>query len=181
MRYNIKESEEMIFVSSTASCPSHDERVIDEHVPISFRSYPGLLGVKYLMLGNFQSTLLELLLDPISYAIRGITLSSFDKVHVPCEPEIKFESIGLPVIDIGRNIPSSLIDGKVAKISCNISIGVRSDFFEVDFSEIKKSNKKIYCGRTQFFLKDEELTGIRFISLVPNEISILKKHIAGIY
>ena len=171
----------MIFISSTDKCPEHDERTIDEHVPISFRSYSGLLGAKYLRVGNFQTTLLECLLDPISYTIRGITLISFDKIHVPCEPEITLESFGLPIVDVAKSDLNVLVEARKAEVFCQVSVGIESNFLEIDFSEIKNANRKINCGRVQFFLKDEELSGVRFMNLAIGEISILQKHIAGIY
>jgi hypothetical protein len=170
----------MIFISSTDNCPEHDKRIIDEHVPISFRSYSGLLGAKYLRVGDFQTTLLEFLLDPISYTIRGITLTSLDKIHVPCEPEIILESFGLPIVDVGKSDLNVLVEARKAEVSCQFSVGIESNFLEVDFSEIKNANRKINCGRVQFFLKNEELSGVRFVNLTIDEIAILQKHIAGI-
>jgi hypothetical protein len=171
----------MIIVSSIGENPNFDERQIDEYVPVSYRSYPGLMGAKYLRVGNFKTALLEFLLDPISYTIRGITLLSFDRVHIPIDFQIISESSGLPIIDIQKSGFDGLAGGdNKADLNCKISVGLTSNCFEIDFFGIENSNRKINCGRSQFFLKNEVLTGIRFVNLLENEFSILKNHLAFI-
>lgn len=152
--------------------------MIDEHVPVSSRTYQGLLGAKYLRFGNFQTSLLECLLDPNSYTIRGVTLLCFDQIHEPYEFGEILELGGLPMLDVSKSGLDVLgNEGNRAEVRCEISVGLASNYFEVDLFGIKNSNKKIACGRTLFFLRNEELTGIRFIDLTLDEKATLQAHI----
>lgn len=153
---------------------------VDEYVPITFRTYSGLLGAKYLRIGNFETTLLELLLDPHSYTIRGVTLLSFDKTHVPHKSFELPETIGLPVLDAQGSGLIDFSDKQHAEIGCKFSVGLVSDFFEIDLFGISSADSAIRCDRTYFLLRGKSLVGIRFTKLNSQETSLLENHISSV-
>lgn len=171
----------MIIISAIAEEANSASLTIDEYVPVSFRTYLGPLGAKYLRIGNFETTLLECLLDQHSNTIRGVTLVSFDKIHAPTVIQVNTEAFGLPVVDVQQSgVPDLLEDSRQAEVECKFSVGLTSDFFEIDLTEIASADRKITCGPAQFFLRNSALVGIRFTSLSSSEISILQKHVFDI-
>jgi hypothetical protein len=170
----------MIFVSIDNNGIDSATLTIDEYVPISFRTYSGLLGAKYLRLGNFKTSLLECLLDPHSYAIRGITLLSFDRIHVPNMGVEKLdENSGRLILDLQRsNLTELSLGADYAEVNCAFSVGLARDYLEVDLFGIATADSKVICGQVEFFLRDNALVGIRVTKLMSNEISILQEHIS---
>src|SRR5207247_4270466 len=51
---------------------------VDEFVPLRFRTYERPIGAAYVRVGNYSTTLVELIVDPISKLLRGLTLTSFE-------------------------------------------------------------------------------------------------------
>jgi hypothetical protein len=148
---------------------------VDAYVPLRFRSYEGILGVKYLRLGNFSSSLLEFLLDPSSMAIRGFTLTSFDAVHQP-KVDIGLPRLtGLPVVAIAASEDfKGPIDAQRVDIRTSFSIGFGGDFVEIDLSGISQAKRIIADRAIEFYVDANSLVGLRVTGLTQEQISTLR-------
>src|SRR5438552_3106379 len=75
---------------------------VDPYVPLSFKTYPEVLpGARYFRIGNFETSLLEIGIDPSSLVIRKVCLVSFNKVfkHEQLrEQRALEEGVGLPAV-----------------------------------------------------------------------------------
>jgi hypothetical protein len=148
--------------------------LIDEYIPLSFRSYSGLLGARYLRVGNFQTSLLEFILDPISAMVRGVTLVMFDSFYMPNESALLLVEEGLPIIDLEQSQVSILAPNEHLEINHQFSVGLRDDIFEIDLFGIAKAERVVCCDRFEFLLNKDTILGLRMIDLNENEISMLK-------
>lgn len=71
---------------------------IDRYVPLRFRTYREPLGVGYVRLGNYSTTLLELAVEPRTQLVRGITVVSFERASPWPEFEVDDAGEGLPAV-----------------------------------------------------------------------------------
>ena len=139
---------------------------IDEKVPLRYRTYSGTIGGKFVEIGDGAGCLLEFIIDPVSYVIRGITLISFDVTYqpstIPCLPF----SVGLPVICIQKGeCFDGPMDAQRLEIFQKFSVGMGNDFIEIDFGDLSRANKLIKYTHVVFFLKFDLLVGIRVYRL----------------
>lgn len=147
---------------------------VDEYVPLRFRSYEGTLGVKYLRLGNFSSSLIELLLDPSSMVICGFTLTSFEAVHKPKGNAGLPRYAGLPVLAIAPEDFNGPLDAQRIDIRENFSVGFGQDFVEIDLGGLPEARRIIEAGPVAFYVGTNSLVGLRVNGLNQKQISMLK-------
>jgi hypothetical protein len=153
---------------------------IDDYVPLRFRSYVGTLGVKYLRIGNFETSLLEFLLEPESLVIRGFTLTSFDKSHEPMKIQSLPTDEGLPVILLKDEQEFQGPTGAPRiDLREEFSVGLGENFVEIDFGGIAAASNAVKIGNVVFFTKVGRLVGIRVTELKPEQLSILKRNIVA--
>jgi hypothetical protein len=167
----------MIVFSSTFN--SDDVRIkleFDEHVPFSVTTREGLLGAKYLRLGDFERNLLEIMLDPISFAVRGLTLVCFDSLHVPAVLPQLAEQVGLPVLDLNGSQLSELLERPWAELNVNFTLGISTDFAELDLYGIANADNVTRSDRLEFYCRGNVLLGIRLNHLTSDEVSALQSH-----
>lgn len=145
---------------------------IDEYVPLRFRSYDRLLGVNYVRLGNFNTSLLELLIDPNSSVIRGFTLTSFDKTHELRPLDRQPVRSGLPKIETEET-------GNRIDLRCDVSVAFEDYEIDVVWNQIPPS-EIVKFGRAIFVIGENELVGIRVIDLTQEEVAILKTHFSTV-
>ncbi len=158
--------------SATSRSTSHIE--IDGCVPIRFRSYQGTIGAKYIRIGDFQTSLLELVLGSNEAVIRGLTLSLFEVVHEP-------EALGGVAMASGLPLVKLPADAKFKgspyaprlDIGATLSVGLGKDFAEVLISEAEHVDTLLCHGRIGFMLNAGLLTGIRVPDLTPVEVDTL--------
>ena len=147
---------------------------IDEYVPIRFRSYSTALGVKYIKIGT-NRMILELLLDPISYAIRGFTLVLFNSTHQPRILQEMVVEEGFPILAFQ---PDECFHGPLGaqrqEIIQAFSVGFGTDFVEIDLGNLVNANRLIKCRGVEFCLEDETLAGIRVVGLTPDQIATMR-------
>lgn len=169
-----------IVVSGVNEAPLLDCRVeVDDYVPLRFRSYHGTLGIKYLRLGNFSGSLLELLLDPESMTIRGFTLTSFDAVHQPKTltsanlPMI----LGLPIVAFGNEaVFQGPVDAQRIDIDETFSVGFGTNFVEIDFGHLCEAQSVIKSGLAEFCVNMDFLVGLRVVGLNQQQMTMLRAH-----
>lgn len=70
----------------------------DEYVPLRLRTYDRPIGARYIRLGNYSTTLLELILHPDDLVVRGVTITCFDKISPWPEIQVERSECGLPIL-----------------------------------------------------------------------------------
>lgn len=161
-----------MIVSGTVDHATMDCKIeIDDYIPLLFRSYSGTLGVKYIRYGDGDETLLELLLDPITTAIRGFTLVSVGPKHHPeLFAELPFAE-GLPVMALlpGENFQGS-IDESYIEIHKIFSLGAGPNFIEIDMGGITAADRYIKCKQVEFYICVNNIVGIRIVDLSQDQV-----------
>lgn len=173
----IKMVSEMIIFSSLFG--NNDIQVkfeFDEYIPFSVATHEGLLGAKYLRLGDFERNLLEIMLDPISFTVRGLTLVCFSKLHVPMELRELPVQTGLPVVDLLNSELTELAEKPWAELKANFTLGIGLNFLELDLFEIVDADNIIRQGQLEFYCRGKALIGLRLNGLLDNEIAALQEH-----
>jgi hypothetical protein len=140
---------------------------IDEYVPLRFRTYRKAIGAGYIRLGNYQTTLTELIAHPASRTLRGVTLSFF-KSYVDW-PRIgaTAPTEGLPVLraDWGS--------GNRIDITRDFSVSLRENELLVAWDELSDLSSSLVFGNAQFLITGSELRGIRFFNLSDQDVRAL--------
>ncbi|QDQ25891.1 hypothetical protein FNU76_05735 [Chitinimonas arctica] len=168
----------MLTILSVDQCTYPDPVIeVDDYIPLSVRTYSGLLGgVLYLRLGGSKTNLLELLLSPESGVVRGITLTTFDKMHTSNIPEEGVTEQGLPIFDLGSDDFKRLESGFGFDQHCPLSVGLRDDFVEIELFGISSYNRAIRHGKMVFLLNGMELVGVR-VELSREQAKKFKLHL----
>lgn len=144
---------------------------VDEYVPLRFRGYEGLLGVRYLRFGNLKTSLLEFLLDPDSNVIRGLTLASFDTLHEPRGANLP-RTLGLPIIS-GNDFTGPL-NARRIDIKGSFSVGIGDNFLEADLGDLDHAQHIVVFGNVEFFVGLDLLVGVRVTGLTNEQVSMLR-------
>lgn len=79
--------------------PPHRSLELDDYVPIQFQTFEDALGFGHLRLGNYQTTLLELIVEPRVQTLRGLTLTSFEVLSAWPELMVTETVARLPTLD----------------------------------------------------------------------------------
>jgi hypothetical protein len=150
---------------------------IDEYVPLRCRSYLGTIGVIYLRFGDFSTSLLELLLDPASLVVRGITLTAFNTVHEPLFLRKLPIKSGLPVLSFSEKIVSQgPVGAKRIDINKTFSVGIGKDFLEIDLGFLSTADRVIKSGPIEIYAKNKSLVGLHVLGLSLEQIKKLEVH-----
>lgn len=155
---------------------SYEYIEFDDYVPLRCKSYAGTLGVKYLRLGNFETSLLELQLDPAEFSIRGFTLTAFDTLHAPKEFKELPVLHGLPVVRLDEN--KKFQGPRFAQrmdIPENFSVGFGEDFLEIQLGLKEEPDKLIKSGSVEFCIYSGMLICIRILGLTSNQLMQIKE------
>lgn len=167
----------MIIISSVINNDEIKTAInFDKHVPFSLTTWNKLLGAKYLRLGDFEDNLLEIMLDPISFVMRGLTLVCFNKIHQPKNLSVFSEEVGLPVLDLTKSGLEKLHEASRADVRCQFTIGMGPNFVELDLFGIAYSDAVVRRDRVEFYSRNKALVGVRIISLKIDELSVFESH-----
>jgi len=136
---------------------------VDEFVPFRFRTYERPLGAAYLRLGNYRTTLTELIVDPKSNLVRGITLTSFESLVPwptlgPAAP-----SVGLPVLSVDWQ------KGNRIDLTCDFTVSLRGGELLIAWDNTNDLSRTATFGKAEFLISKAELRGVRFSGLSDRE------------
>jgi hypothetical protein len=148
---------------------------VDEYVPIRYRSYQGVIGVKYLRLGDFTSSLIELLIDPTSLTVRGFTLLSYKAIHRPSVMRKLPKILGMPIVAVNEGDFCGAVGAQRVDQSCDFSVGFGEDFVEIDLGHLTEAQRIIKAGTVEFYSDETDIFGIRITELTPTQMCMLKR------
>jgi hypothetical protein len=141
----------------------------DEYVPLRLRTYDRPIGANYVRLGNYSTTLLELIVEPNTKVLRGVTVTSYEVLGDWPDLRIVSDADGLPVL-------SPMFDGaNRVDLEEEFRVSVRKGevlVFWGDLGECSQSNfAQVHC-----LVHDGQLRGIRFSGLSDEESKLFASH-----
>jgi hypothetical protein len=71
---------------------------LNGHVPLRLRTYEEPVGAGYVVLGDYSTKLMELAVQPRGQVVRGLTVTSIDRLSPWPEFSVARTSNGLPVV-----------------------------------------------------------------------------------
>lgn len=137
---------------------------VDEYVPLRFRTYERPLGASYLRVGDLAGSLVELLVDPTTGLLRGVTVTSFPALSAWPIVAARDASQGLPVFAVSW--------GRMNRIDAGVdfSVSVSGTEVLVYWQALDRCEASSFQGRVRFLSVDGHLAGVHFAGLSPNEV-----------
>lgn len=144
---------------------------VGPYLPLVVRTYTAPIGAVYYRVGNFDTSLVELPIDPNSGLVRGIKLVSLDRVGSGvCDEKLPAEQ-GLPVVTL-ESLPTKRFD-ETREVTVSL---IRCRFF-VDWSSGQQIDLKAMHGRMTFFLGGGMLLGAAIEQITEDEARQLDAHL----
>jgi hypothetical protein len=145
---------------------------IDEYVPLRFRTYREPLGVGYIRLGNYSTTLVELALEPRTQVVRGVTVTSIDELAPWPELEVLDRVEGLPAVS------TSFEGGERVDLRDEFHVAVRSGEVIVFWAGLTRCNGYQF-GDACFLTVNGVLAGVWFTGLTNGDVRLFESHAGG--
>jgi hypothetical protein len=147
--------------------PEACELEFDEFVPLRMRSYRRPLGAGVLRLGNYSTTLLELLIEPISQVLRGVTVTSAGLLVPWPRISVSGDTEGLPVL-------STDFEGwRVVDLPIDFKVAVREREILVFWDKLEECDA-VTCGRFRFLISSARLAGLWCLGLTKDEENLFR-------
>jgi hypothetical protein len=135
---------------------------VDGYVPLRFRTYREPLGVGYVRLGNYSTTLIEMAVEPETQVVRGLTVTSISDVSSwPSFDVFKVEE-GLPALS------TSFEGGEVVDLPRNFMVATRPGEIVVFWQELGRCRGYRH-GNACFLIADGALGGVWFTGLTETQ------------
>lgn len=150
---------------------------MDEFIPLSFKSYSNVLGGVYIQIGNHTTTLMDIVVDPVSRVLRGATLICFDSFAPWPSMGQKRVSEGLPRLSgPWDRSDHSRLDYQAISIHRDFWVSIRGDECLIYWGNLADELQSAIFGRMEFFFVAEELRGIRVSELSQQEQSLIASY-----
>jgi hypothetical protein len=143
---------------------------VDEFVPLRFRTYHQPIGAVYLRIGNYSTTLTELIVDPGSRILRGLTLTSFESFDAWPNLGSVASLKGLPILRVDWE------KGPRIDVRRDFHVSLRANELLVSWGDMANPSASFVFGKVQFFISESELRGVRFFDLTAGQTSLLAYH-----
>ena len=146
---------------------------VDPYVPIAVRTFSAPIGAVFFRVGNFETSLVEIPIDPLSGTVRGIKVVSFDRVGTSIDDSALPLIKGLPVVtQVG--IPQQRQDEQR-----EVTVDMSDGRLVIDWSRGKQLDAKAVHGRLSFLIGSGELLGAVVDLLSQEEQQSLLSHMAS--
>jgi hypothetical protein len=144
---------------------------VDPYVPITVRTFSAPIGAVFYRVGNFETSLVEVPIDPLSGTVRGVKVVSLDRVGTSIDDGVLPLFQGLPVV------PQECIPEKRQDEHREVTIAVADGRLVIDWSGGKQLDTKAVHGRLSFLIGSGELLGAVVESLSQAEQQSLLAHL----
>lgn len=144
---------------------------VDPYVPVAVRTFSAPIGAVFYRIGNFETSLVELPIDPLSGTVRGIDVVSIDRVGTALDdialPLLK----GLPVV-----AQESIPEKRYYDEKREVIVALADDRLVIDWSGGQQLDTKSVHGRLCFLIGGGALLGAVVESLSQVELQSLLAH-----
>jgi hypothetical protein len=145
---------------------------VDDYVPCRFRTYEAPFGASYLQVGDFGRSLLELLFEPHTGLVRGVTLTSFETLAEQPEPDQLVQIDGLPLLDLAPTEAFRL------EFRAQLKVSVVQNLL-VYWGEIGSADMLVGARRLGFYIRGDVLLGLRVTGLSASQRERIAAHAAS--
>jgi hypothetical protein len=143
---------------------------VDPYVPIAVRTFSAPIGAVFYRVGNFETSLVEIPIDPLSGTIRGVKVVSLDRVGASIDDSALQQLQGLPVVT-QESIPQKRLDEQR-----KVTVALADGRLVIDWSEGQQLDTKAVHGRLSFLIGGGALLGAVVESLSQAEQHALLVH-----
>ncbi|MEO0870794.1 MAG: hypothetical protein AAFY19_02375 [Pseudomonadota bacterium] len=147
---------------------------IDDYVPLSVFTYDKPLGAMFYRLGNFDTSLIEIAVDPESGALRGFTVVSVDQRFEGQASAARLET-GVPIADLSAFAHHDILDDPEP-----FSLGLQGNNALVTMRDFENSDTIAVCGDLKFYLHLGTLVGLAVENLSRRSVMIISDHLSRI-
>jgi hypothetical protein len=147
---------------------------VDPYVPLAVRTFTAPIGAVFYRVGNFETSLVEVPIDPISGTVRGIKVVSIDRVGTSIDDSKLTILHGLPVT-AQESIPQKRQDDQR-----EVSIVLVGDRLVINWSGGQQIDTKAVHGRLSFFIGSGALLAAAIEFLTQAEQQALQAHLPGV-
>jgi hypothetical protein len=144
---------------------------VDCYVPLAVRTFTSPIGAVFYRVGNFDTSLVEMPIDPTSGIVRGLKLVSIDRLGIPIEDGNLPSLEGLPVVD-AQSIPAKRDDDKQ-----EVSVSLIANRLFIDWSNGRTIESKASHERMTFFIGGGVLLGAALEGVTRSEAQQLERHL----
>lgn len=152
---------------------------VDEYVPLRFRLREPSFGSAYLRLGNYSTSLAEIMVNRATRLLQGVTLTSFESYGL--WPIIKETTIvqGLPILTGPWDVPERdlpTLEFKSTDLSVDFVVSLRKNELLIFWSDLSTVSSSSVFESVQCYMKESELCAIRFFDLTDKQVSNLNTY-----
>jgi len=147
---------------------------IDPYIPLVVRTFTAPIGAVFFRVGNFDTSLVEVPIDPNSGLLRGIKLVSIDRVGSGIADDHLLAIDGLPVVS-SESIPTNRQDDRQ-----EVAVRLMENRFFLDWSNGRSVESKATHGRLTFFIGMGTLLGAAIEKVTENEAQQLRQHLTSV-
>jgi hypothetical protein len=142
---------------------------IDEYVPLRWRTYDEPLGAGLVRLGNYTTTVMELVVEPHSQVVRGATVTSIDELSPWPDFSVSVTFAALPALS------TSFEGWQVIDLKEEFEVAVREGQMVVHWGELGICDG-YRSGPVQLLVRDHFLRGLWFSGLTAEQTAVLVSH-----
>jgi hypothetical protein len=165
----------MLQVSHIREINAPVEVEVDPYVPLAVRTFTAPIGAVFYRVGNFETSLVEMPIDPMTGVVRGIKVVSIDRVGQCINDVALPTSHGLPVVPV-ECIPAKRHDDRQ-----DVSVSLVGNRFFIDWSNGRQIEMRVSHGRLTFFIGNGQLLGAAIESVSESESQQLRQHLPSAY
>lgn len=146
---------------------------IDEYLPLRFRTYAQPIGAAYLRLGNYTTTLTELIIEPNLRIVRGLTITAYDCLSPWPDFAAHMLGEGMPVLDVNFTT-TNYVDLCEA-----FSVSIFDGKLLVFWQKLGNCSAYTFGSNVQFLLSNGCFCGVCFTGLSQEQEKIFAAHSAA--
>ncbi len=142
----------------------------DPDLPLRFRTNEQPIGAGYVRLGDYTNTLAELIVEPSTGVVRGITITAFRELAPWPQFTLDSSQVGLPIL---AEPPKG---GQHIDLDRDFSVAIRDQEALLFWGRLGPCQAIMFADRVCFMTQQGELQGVLFLGLSRSDGALLAAH-----